>query len=97
MSRAFVNEDAGEPDPRHRFPLPPRDDPGYPFAAARALLRGADAGDSLAAEEATGFRFGDPRLVREVMQLLQAARDDGDERLEQLAERFLRRAGVADS
>jgi hypothetical protein len=38
MSRAFVSEDHDGPDPRVRFPLPPRDDPGYAAAAARALL-----------------------------------------------------------
>ena len=51
MSRAFVNEDAGG-EPLGRFPLPRRDDPGYDAAAARALLRGADEGDSARAEEA---------------------------------------------
>ena len=48
MSRAFVNEDAGgEPSPRHRYPLPLRDDPAYDAAAALALLKGADVGDKL--------------------------------------------------
>jgi hypothetical protein len=89
MSRAFVNEDAG-PAPE-RYPLPPRDDPGYPLAAARALLRGADVGDTDGAESATGYYFGDPALKREVEQLLAEARESGNERLEQLAERFLRR------
>ncbi len=94
MSRAFVNEDAGGPDPRHRYPLPPRDDPGFPAAAARALLEGANQGDSIGAEEATGYRFGDPRLAAEVLVVLRGARENGNDRLEQLAERFLRRAGV---
>jgi hypothetical protein len=89
MSRAFVNEDAGEA-PGH-YPLPPRDDPGYPLAAARALLRGADQGDTPGAEAATGYFWGDPALGPEVERILAEARDDGDERLEQLAERFLRR------
>jgi hypothetical protein len=44
MSRAFVNEDSGQAP--ERYPLPARDDPGYPLAAARALLRGADLGDT---------------------------------------------------
>jgi hypothetical protein len=39
MSRAFVNEDAGGPEPRYR--LPKRDDPGYDEAAAWALIEGA--------------------------------------------------------
>lgn len=94
MSRAFVSEDRDGPDPRHRFPLPPRDDPGYPAAAARALLQGAHEGDSAAAEEATGHLFGDPELVPQVRVLLAEARETGNDRMEQLAERFLRRAGV---
>ena len=93
MSRAFVTEDHDGPDPRHRYPLPPRDDPGFPAAAARALIAGANAGDSLGAEEATGYRFGDPRLAVYVREMLDQARREGDERTEQLAERFLRRAG----
>lgn len=90
MSRAFVNEDAGG-DALDRYPLPPPDDPGFSLAAARALLRGADGGDTVGAEAATGYYFGDPALRREVEQLLAEAAEDGDERLEQLAERFLRR------
>jgi hypothetical protein len=90
MSRAFVNEDSG-PAPE-RYSLPARDDPGYPLAAARALLRGADVGDTPGAEAATGYYFGDPALKREVERILGEAQEDGDERLEQLAERFLRRA-----
>src|SRR5918994_2795742 len=81
MSRAFVNEDAGAAP--ERYPLPARDDPGFPLAAARALLRGADVGDTPGAETATGYYFGDPALKREVEQILGEARDDGNERLEQ--------------
>ena len=92
MSRAFVNEDAGGDVPG-RFSLPSRDDPGFSLAAARALLRGADQGDTREAEAASGYYFGDPALRREVQQILAEAVEDGDERLEQLAERFLRRAG----
>jgi hypothetical protein len=89
MSRAFVNEDAGgSPE---QYPLPPREDPGYPLAAARALLRGADLGDTPGAEAATGYYFGDPALRKEVEQLLGEAQESGNERMEQLAERFLRR------
>ncbi len=94
MSRAFVSEDASGPDPRHRFRLPPRSDPGFDAAAARALIQGANEGDSEAAELATGYQFGEPALVAFVRELLEAARQGGDERLESLAERFLRRAGV---
>ena len=94
MSRAFVSEDAGGPDPRHRFPLPPTDSPEYDAAAARALIQGAHEGDSAAAEEATGYRFGEPKLVPHIRLMLEQAREDGNDRLEQLAERFLRRAGA---
>jgi hypothetical protein len=94
MSRAFVSEDHDGPDPRVRFPLPPRDDPGYAVAAARALIQGAHEGDSAAAEEATGHTFGDPALVPQVRAILAEARETGNDRMEQLAERFLRRAGV---
>ena len=94
MSRAFVKDEDSAPEPRHRYPLPPREDPGFPAAAARALLQGANAGDSETAEAATGFGFGDPRLVDEVQRLLAHAREDGNDRMEQLAERFLRKAGV---
>lgn len=93
MSRAFVNEDDAAPEPRHRFPLPAADDPAFPEAAARALLQGANEGDSGTAEAATGYLFGDPRLVGVVRQILKSAREDGNDRLEQLAERFIRRAG----
>lgn len=94
MSRAFVNEEGPAPDPRQRFPLPSRDDPGFDEAAARALLKGANEGDSDSAEVATGYRFGEPKLVPWIRRLLADARESGNERQEQLAERFLRRAGV---
>lgn len=88
MSRAFINEDAGGPEPRYH--LPPRADPGYDAAAAWALLEGANVGDSLSAEEATGYRWGEPRLRPHVERLLAEAKASGNERLQQLAERFLR-------
>ena len=95
MSRAFTNEDAsGEALPEHRYPLPDRDDPQFPLAAARALIAGANLGDSSGAEEATGFMFGAPELVPAVQIILEDARTRGDDRTEQLAERFLRRAGA---
>ena len=97
MSRAFTNEDAsGEALPEHRYPLPERDDPAFALAAARALIAGANQGDSSGAEEATGYVFGAPELVPAVRIILADARTKGDERLEQLAERFLRRAGASD-
>lgn len=95
MSRAFVNDDAaGEPRPEHRYPLPSADDPEFPDAAARALLRGANEGDTLGAEEATGHVWGAPELVGSVERILVEARRRRDDRLEQLAERYLRAAGI---
>lgn len=92
MSRAFVNEDAGGNDrARHYITgLPSRDDPSFPAAAARALLEAARAGETGAAEEATGVYWGDKRLRPHVEAILAEARRDQDDRLEQLAERFLR-------
>jgi hypothetical protein len=95
MSRAFVSEDSGGPGPEQRYRLPPRDDPGFLAAAARALIQGANEGDSAGAEEATGFRFGEPALVPYVLELLETARREKNDRMEQLAERFLRKAGTA--
>jgi hypothetical protein len=89
MSRAFVNEDAGAGE-APRFQLPGREDPSYDLASARALLRGADIGDTGSAESATGYYWGEPRLRPFVERIRDEAIEDGDERLEQLAERFLR-------
>jgi hypothetical protein len=91
MSRAFVNEDASGPEPR--YPLPPRDDPGYDAAAAWALLEGANVGDSYGAERATGYAWGEPRLRPHVERLLADAVTQGNERLQHLAQRFLHAAG----
>ncbi len=88
MSRAFVNEDPHEPE--HRYVLPPRDDPEFDAAAASALLEGANVGDSYSAEQATGYRWGEPRLRPHVERILARAREEGDERMETLAARFLR-------
>ena len=90
MSRAFVNEDAASGEPAGHYALPDRTDPDYDRAAARALLRGADQGDTAGAEAATGYFWGDPALFPQVERILAEAREDRDDRLEQLAERFLR-------
>jgi hypothetical protein len=90
MSRAFVREDDSENRPRRWFQLPPRDDPDYDRAAARALLEGARVGDTASAEEATGYAWGAPELRPHVEQILAWALAEGDERLAQVAERFLR-------
>jgi hypothetical protein len=95
MSRAFTNDDAaGEPMPEHRYPLPPRDDPEFLTAAAEALLEGADKGDSFGAEEATGFAWGAKELIPQMQVILTDARRRKRDRKEQLAERYLRAAGV---
>jgi len=88
MSRAFVKEDAGGPE--RRYNLPPRTDPAYDAAAAMALLEGANVGDSYSAELATGYRWGEPKLKPHVERILAQATTEANERLEQLARRFLR-------
>ena len=88
MSRAFVKEDHEEVP--ERYELPAREDAGYDQAAAWALLEGANRGDSLGAEAATGYRWGEPVLRPHVEQILIYARGRGADRLEQLAERFLK-------
>jgi hypothetical protein len=87
MSRAFVKEDPEEIPAR--FDLPPADDPGFPLAAAWALLEGANRGDSLGAETATGYRWGDAALRPHVEMIRCQAIERGDDRLEQLADRYL--------
>jgi hypothetical protein len=91
MSRAFVNEDAGQSE-EPRYSLPEPGSPGYDEAAAWALLEGADAGDSRSAELATGFDWGDPRLIAQMQLILDSAQDRGEDRVAQLARRFLRQA-----
>ena len=90
MSRAFVKEDAGWGDPGRRYSLPPAGDPGYDEAAARALLEGARSGDTGSAESATGYYWGEPKLRPFVAIIRARAETEGDERMVQLAERFLR-------
>lgn len=89
MSRAFVNEDASG-GPRRDFHLPEPDDPQYDAISASVLLEAARAGDTAAAEEATGYLWGDPKLAPHVKKILKRAEKEGDDRLEQLARRFLR-------
>jgi hypothetical protein len=94
MSRAFVREDRDEPE--MRFTLPARRDRGFDAAAAFALIEAARVGMTSAAEEATGYRWGEARLQPHVQRLLdqeealpEAQRDD---RLIRLARRFLKSA-----
>lgn len=90
MSRAFVNEDGPDNTPQRDFALPPRDDPEFDAAAASALLEGARVGETASAEQATGYYWGEPKLRKHVERILARARREGDERLEQVAERYLR-------
>jgi hypothetical protein len=92
MSRAFVKKDDHEPEPDFRLPDP--ESPYYDEAAAWALIQGADQGDSRSAELATGYRWGDPELVEHMRAILAKAEVDGEERVAQLARRFLKAAGV---
>lgn len=89
MSRAFVGERDQWGDPGYRVTLPPRDDPGFDAAAARALLEAARDGKTGSAEEATGYYWGEPRLHPHVRAILERAEGSGDERLAALALRFL--------
>lgn len=91
MSRAFVNEDAGQwGNPGRRFNLPDRDDPGFDKAAAEAMLEAAREGDTGSAEMATGYYWGEERLKPYVREILLHLDEDEDERMVQLAKRFLR-------
>ena len=91
MSRAFVDDDRDDAGrPRREFDLPPRDDPGFDAAAARALLEAASDGVTGDAEQATGYYWGDQALKTHVEAIRDAASKSGDERLQQLAERFLK-------
>ena len=90
MSMAFLRDDAEGEMPRRNYGLPPRDDPEFDRAAARALLEAARVGETQLAERATGYYWGEPRLRAHVEEALAEAERDGDDRLETLARRFLR-------
>ncbi len=91
MSRAFTKEDDSDPPPR-RYNLPDRDDPAFLAAAAEALLEGARVGDTMSAEAATGIAWAGPELVPFVETILADAETNHDDRLIQVAERYLRHA-----
>jgi hypothetical protein len=90
MSMAFLRDDAEGEMPRRDYGLPARDDPEYDRVAARALLEAARVGETQLAERATGYYWGEPRLRAHVSALLAEAEQARDDRLEQLARRFLR-------
>ncbi|HEV8366289.1 MAG TPA: hypothetical protein VGQ52_22430 [Gemmatimonadaceae bacterium] len=88
MSRAFAREDPNDPLDKD-FGLPHPDDPGFDEAAARVLLEAAREGDTEAAERATGYYWGEQRLRPHVSRIMSEALAAGDERLAQLARRFV--------
>lgn len=89
MSRAFLRDDAEGEMPRRNYDLPPRDDPDYDRVAARALLEAARVGETQLAERATGYYWGEPALRPYVEIMRNEAEQAGDDRLEQVATRFL--------
>ncbi|MEO6526163.1 MAG: hypothetical protein ABIP93_06030 [Gemmatimonadaceae bacterium] len=90
MSRAFLRDDAEGEMPRRNYDLPARDDPEFARAAARALLEAARVNETQLAERATGFYWGEPLLRPYVEEMLADAERSNDERLEQVARRYLR-------
>jgi hypothetical protein len=90
MSQAFLRDDAEGEMPRRDYDLPDRDDPGFERAAARALLEAARVNETQLAERATGLYWGEPALHPYVKEILAEAIKAKDDRLEQVAERFLR-------
>lgn len=91
MSRAFAKEDDALPEPDYRLPEP--DSEYYDEAAAWALIQGADAGDTKSAELATGYRWGEKRLLPHMEAILERAREEDQPRVAQLARRFIRAVG----
>ncbi len=89
MSQAFLRDDAEGEMPRRDYNLPPRDDPEFDRVAARALLEAARVSETQLAERATGYYWGEPRLRDHVAEILVEAQRANDDRLEQLARRFL--------
>jgi hypothetical protein len=89
MSRAFLRDDAEGEMPRRNYGLPDADDPDYDRMAARALLEAARVNETQLAERATGYYWGEPRLRPFVEKMLAEAEQAGDDRLEQVARRFL--------
>lgn len=90
MSMAFLRDDAEGEMPRRNYSLPARDDPGYDRAAARALLEAARVNETQLAERATGYYWGEPQLRPFVEEILVEAEKAQDDRLEQVARRYLR-------
>ena len=90
MSRAFVKEDREGQPPDYRLP-----DSGSAYfdeACAWALVTGANEGDTRSAELATGYRWGEARLVPHIRAILEEAEEADQTRVAQLCGRFLRAA-----
>jgi hypothetical protein len=90
VSRAFLRDDAEGEMPFRDYNLPDKDHPDFEAAAARALLDAARVNETQLAERATGCYWGEPRLRPHVESILEEAIKANDDRLEQLARRFLR-------
>ncbi len=90
MSRAFLRDDAEGEMPRRNYALPERDDPDYDRASAAALLEAARVNETQLAERATGYYWGEPTLKPFVEKMRAEAERTGDDRLEQVARRFLK-------
>ena len=90
MSRAFLRDDAEGEMPFRDYNLPDPNDPGFDRAAARALLEAARVSETQLAERATGYYWGEPKLRPYVEEILAEAERAKDDRLEQVARRFLR-------
>ena len=75
--------------PRRNHGLPDRNDPEYDRVAARALLEAARVNETQLAERATGYYWGEPWLRPYVAEMLSETEQGGDDRLEQVARRFL--------
>ena len=84
-----MRDDAEGEMPRRNYALPERDDPEYPRASARALLEAARVNETQLAERATGFYWGEPLLRPYVEEILIEAERAKDDRLEQVARRYL--------
>ncbi len=89
MSRAFLRDDAEGEMPRRDYHLPSKDDPSYDRMAARAMLEAARVNETQLAERATGYYWGEPCLRPYVAEIQTEALAAQDDRLEQLARRFL--------
>jgi hypothetical protein len=85
-----LRDDAEGEMPRRNYGLPARDDPDYDRAAARALLEAACVSETQLAERATGYYWGEPKLKRFVEAILQEAETTQNDRLEQVARRYLK-------